>query len=96
MGDLFERLCKISHKTKDRLIIWDKLESKAYVMMDLDEYENYLDQSQDQKKVDLSKLSEEEMLNEITRQIQAWNQDHKKKETGVSEIENHFNHIGNH
>ena len=70
-----EQIIEFAKKTGDRLVIFDKNNSSAFVILDLKDYEKLV-----LSKDDIKDLTEDELLNKINRDIAIWRDSQKEEE----------------
>lgn len=82
-----DRLIKLAKRTGDRLIVHNETDESDIVIMDVDQYENLLNENQDgltNSSRDVRGLSERQLLNQINRDIAIWRAN-DKLESGYEE-----------
>lgn len=70
-----DRIIKLVRRTGDRFVIMDKASDDVMVLMNLNEYENLLNDT-----APVEELEEEEMLNKLNYDISRWQDQKNKKE----------------
>lgn len=75
-----DRVMRILARTGDRCMVFDRQNDVGVMVMNLDEYEKFLNGGQD-----VSDLSEGDMLEKINRDIAVWRENHASEE-GKSDV----------
>ena len=80
MNSHLDRILKLAQKTGDRVIIYDKYEGNHFVLMDIDEYEYFSEDSFDAKS-NVVGLSETQLIDKINRDIAIWRANRELEES---------------
>jgi hypothetical protein len=92
MKDQLQRAMNIARKTGDRLIIFDTARTnEAFVVMSLDEYEKKVFSSPE---MDVSDLTENELLDKINGDIVAWKNEKERRDSKEEKITNFRKNYG--
>lgn len=82
-----DRLIDLAQRTGDRLIVHNPIEDKDVVIMSVDEYEQMLDEkSFDFTKHDVRRLTSDQMLDQINRDISIWRADKEMDQEWENEM----------
>ncbi len=82
-----DRLIDLAQRTGDRLIVHNPIEDRDVVIMSVDEYEQMLDErSFDFTKHDVKRLTSDQMLDQINRDISIWRADKEMDQEWENEM----------
>lgn len=89
----YDRFIDLAKRTGDRLIIHDPIEGHDVVVMDIDQYERLLDESdfcnddrRDYYRHDVRDMSERELIDQINRDIAKWRAERDSEERWKREM----------
>ena len=82
-----DHLIDLAQRTGDRLIVHNPIEDRDVVIMSVDEYENLIDDKNfDFTRHDVRKLTSDQMLDQINRDISIWRADKEMDEEWDNEM----------
>lgn len=73
---MLNKIIELAKKTGDRCIVWDKVSGEAFVVMPFSDYEYMVLQNS------TAKLSQEELLDKINRDISLWKERSSQEDEG--------------